>query len=459
MLLITLLTQLFAWSTLVWGIDLDVSSEESICAAAKLMQDGEWNYYDGFKPGGVIGMFTGYYWWSAGEAFGGILDYYTWCDPNNETLKSWIYEGMWHQRGENYDYIPSNQSMTEGNDDQGVWGLAIMEAVERNFTDPEERSWLAMVQAIFNTMNARWDTETCNGGLRWQIFTWNSGYDYKNSISNGCLFHLGARLARYLGPDSNVTKNYTDTCERVWDWMEGVGFMRITDDFDDREIYDGAKIQNNCSINETTKLRWSYTYGIFMSGCAYLYNLTGDDKWKDRAHSIMHAGMTYFVDSKGFMQETTCAPSKRCNNDQRSFRSLWSRGLQLTVALIPEFYDTVMPYIEKSAVGAAKSCSGGSDGITCGMDWSIGSWDNMWGLGEQMSALEVTLANLVNKKPPPYTAARGGSSQSQPDAGLNDVDYTNKNAIKIETKDKAGAGVITAIVLLVLLGASIWMLI
>ena len=76
---------------------------------------------------------------------------------------------MYHQAGENYNYIPSNQSMTEGNDDQGVWGMAIMEAVERNFTEPESHSWLEMVQAVFNTMNARWDADNCGGGLRWQI--------------------------------------------------------------------------------------------------------------------------------------------------------------------------------------------------------------------------------------------------------------------------------------------------
>ncbi|CAN3364974.1 mannan endo-1,6-alpha-mannosidase Dfg5p [Diutina catenulata] len=446
--------------TLVTAMDLDVQSKDSVCKAAKLVQDGMWNYYDGFKYGGVVGMFTGYYWWSAGEAFGGILDYYVWCDPNNDTLHDILYDAMWHQRGENYDYIPSNQSMTEGNDDQGVWGLAIMEAVERNFTDPEERSWLAMAQAIFNTMNARWDDEHCGGGLRWQIFTWNSGYNYKNSISNGCLFHIGARLARYLGKDSNMTSNYTKACERVWNWMEAVGFMNmdVNDTGKNHSIYDGANIDNNCSHEDTTHLQWSYTYGIFMSGCAYLWNLTEDEIWKERANVIREAGIRYFTDRQGYMSEMTCAPSKRCNNDQRSFRSLWSRSLQLTSVLIPETYDDIRTYIEKSATGAIASCNGGSDGITCGMDWSKGTWDGVYGLGEQMCALEVTLALLAREVPPPLSVKTGGTSKSEPEAGLNTVDYTNQNALDIKGKDKAGAGVVTAIVLAILLGASIWML-
>lgn len=458
MMLPLILFQLFAWTA---AVEMDISSKDLVCAAAKAVADGEWNYYLGLKYGGTVGMFDGYYWWSAGEAFGGLLDYYTWCEPDNQTLHNLLFDGMYAQRGDNYDYIPSNQLMTEGNDDQGVWGMAIIEAVERNFTDPEDHLWLLMVQAIYNTMVPRWDTSHCGGGLRWQIFTWNSGYDYKNSISNGCLFHIGARLARYLGKDNNMTKNYTDTCEMVWEWMENVGFMPTSHsggNNTDEAIYDGAKITNNCSINDTTKLRWSYTYGVFMSGCAYLWNVTEDEIWKTRAKLIMDAGLKYYVDKQGYMQETTCAPSKRCNNDQRLFRSLWLRCLHLTMHLIPETKGTIYPYIQKLAQGAANSCSGGSDGVTCGMDWSNATWDGYFGLGEQMLALEVILATLVDEVPAPFTADNGGSSKSVPDAGMNDVDYTNKNTIDIEGKDRAGAGIITAVVLLVLLGCLIWML-
>lgn len=448
---------------LVQAVDLDINQASLICDAAKAMAQGQWNYYEGTRYGGTVGMFDGYYWWAAGQLFGGLLDYYSWCEPTNDTLKLLIYEGMYHQRGEDNNYIPSNQLMTEGNDDQGMWGLTLMEAVERNFTDPPDVLWLFMAQSVFNTMNSRWDTKNCGGGLIWQIFAWNAGYDYKNLISNGCLFFMGARLARYLGKDNNYTQNYTDTCDLVWNWMESVGFMNL-DDANDRSIYDGAKINNNCSINETTKLKWSYTYGVFMAGLAYLYNLTGNDTWKNRAYTIMHAGLDYFVDQKGFMQEMTCFPGKWCNNDQKSFRALWLRCLQLTLVLIPEFSEKIMPFVQKLAQGAAKSCSGGSDGITCGMDWLSGNWDGDFGLGEQQSALEVTLALLAHLKPPPLTENTGGTSKLDPQAGLNTTGLGNsgglvQNKLDIQTKDKGGAGFITAFVLIVLLATSTWMMV
>lgn len=443
--LITTIALLF--TTVVHSIELNVDDKDSICSAAKIVSDGMWNYYEGFRPGGVIGMFASpNYWWNAGEAFGGLVDYYSYCASDNDTLKQWIYDGMYHQAGENFNYIPSNQSMTEGNDDQGVWGMAIMEAVERNFSNPELHSWLEMAQAIYNTMDARWDTEHCGGGLRWQIFTWNSGYDYKNAISNGCLFHIAARLARYTGNETA----YLPTAERVWNWMEEVNFL--TEETNGKlRIYDGAKITDNCS--QVTDLRWSYTYGVFMTGCAYLYNITGDETWKFRAGEVVDAANAYFFDNS-IMQETTCQPSGKCNNDQRSFRCLFSRCLGLTMKIIPEFEDKIRPNLEASAKGAAQSCSGGTDGVTCGENWSANGWDNQYGLGEQMSALEVMLALIAEE---PLSVKTGGTNRTNYAAGTNTEDTENKNKIKIKGKDKAGAGVLTAIVLAILLGGGIWM--
>lgn len=432
------------------AVEWDADSKESICAAAKLVADGEWNYYEGLKRGGTVGMFTNpYYWWHAGEAFGGLLDYYIYCDKDNSTLKSLIFNGMYHQAGDDYNYIPSNQSMTEGNDDQGVWGLALLEAVERNFTDPEH-SWLSMAQAVYNTMYLRWDTSHCGGGLRWQIFTWNSGYDYKNSISNGCLFHIAARLGRYLQNDT-----YVEVAEKVWDWVELVGFATY-EDGDDLVIWDGADIDVNCT--DLSKNRWSYNYGVYMAGCAYLYNYTQDEKWLTRASEIVHASTWFFNNS--IMYERTCAVGDRCNNDQRSFRSLFSRFLGLTSVMAPSTSDTIRPLLEASAAAAAQSCSGGYDGVTCGENWSVNGWDGKNGLGEQMSALEVMLAVMVNRHdvPAPYDSENGGSSTSNVNAGIGSVDQTNQNLITVTQKDKAGAGALTAIVLAILLGGAIWML-
>src|SRR5579862_4316870 len=95
-----------------------------------------------------------------------------------------------------------------------------MTAAERGFPNPPGSSpqWLALAQGVFNSQALRWDTQTCGGGLRWQIFPFNNGYDYKNSISNGCLFHLASRLARYTG-----NSTYMTYAQRSYDWMTSIG--------------------------------------------------------------------------------------------------------------------------------------------------------------------------------------------------------------------------------------------
>jgi mannan endo-1,6-alpha-mannosidase len=162
--------------------------------------------YTGNQTGGIPGNLPDpYYWWEAGAMFGSLIDY--WYYTGDTSYNNVVSQAMLYQVGPDNDYMPPNQTKTEGNDDQGFWGLAAMSAAETNFQNPPagQPQWLALAQAVFNTQATRWDTTTCGGGLRWQIFTFNQGYNYKNSISNGIFFNLGARLvcilAEYVSDD------------------------------------------------------------------------------------------------------------------------------------------------------------------------------------------------------------------------------------------------------------------
>lgn len=86
-------------------------------------------------------------------------------------------QAMIHQAGVKGDFMPENQTYTEGNDDQCFWALSAMIAAERNFPSPPDTvpDWLAMVQAVFNEQAHRWHNATCGGGLKWQIYSWNAG--------------------------------------------------------------------------------------------------------------------------------------------------------------------------------------------------------------------------------------------------------------------------------------------
>lgn len=433
---------------LVQLVYLDVDNLTSIQEATGLIATGMMDYYEGDRYGGTIGMFSApYYWWEAGFAFGSLLDH--WWYLENDTYVDTIKELLLYQVGENWDYVPLNQSTTEGNDDQVLWGITVMAALERNFSNPgpEEPQWLYLAQAVFNTMSARWDMADCNGGLRWQIFQWNSGYDYKNSVSNAGLFHMGARLLRFTGNDS-----YVESAEMVYDWMVGVGFIQEGPQW--WFIYDGASIEGNCS--QVVRLQWTYNVGLVMAGCAYLYNYTEDEVWLQRTENFLLGTVVFFNNS--VMYELACLGRGNCNTDQRSFRLFLARSLGLTLKLAPSTHDTIIPLIETSAMLALQSCSGGFDGHTCGLDWSYDGWDGLYGLGEQMAALEIIQNLRYAHRPLPYTQESGASSRGNGAAGVQSTD-TVEAPLTIDNGDKAGAGIITVVIGCSIIGMGVWLVI
>lgn len=158
-------------------------------------------YYYGDLTGGtasgVVGLLPKpYYWWESGAMWGALINY--WHYTGDTTYNNITTIGLQSQIGQYDDYEPAAEEAELGNDDQGFWGMAVMAAAEYGFPNPpeDEPQWLALAQAVFNRQAGRWDSATCGGGLRWQIFAFNAGYDYKNSIANGILFNLAARLGK-----------------------------------------------------------------------------------------------------------------------------------------------------------------------------------------------------------------------------------------------------------------------
>lgn len=114
-----------------------------------------------------------------------------------------------------------------------------------------------------------------------------------------------------------------------------------------------------------------------------------------------------FGDGK-IMVEIACEPQVTCNYDQPSFKAYLARWMAATMQLVPFTFDTLQALLQTSAQGAAGQCSGGTNGETCGRSWYTNTWDGQKGVGEQMSALSVIQANLINKVSPPVTQASGG---------------------------------------------------
>ncbi|KAH3675424.1 hypothetical protein WICMUC_002713 [Wickerhamomyces mucosus] len=368
------------------AISLDTSSKESICKASSLIVDNALSYYDG------SGEFSSpYYWWEYGVSFASLLNFQHLCD--NGTYESLIYKGILSQTGSNYDFEPESQYGNIGNDDIGTWALTAIQAAEQGFWDPSSEglpSWAQMAENSFNLLYSRWDDSTCNGGVPWQYNQSRSGNDYKATIANANLFQLTARLARYTN-----NQTYIDIAEDIYDWISGSGLINPLEY--GSEVYDGFYTSDNCT--EATKVLWTYNYGVLIGGAAYMFNITEDDEWKDRADSILTGSQILYNDT--ILYERACEIYSDCNTDQIFFKAIYSRYVYQAAQLIPSFQTRIYELLEPSAIGAAESCSGGSDGITCGINWGYGSWDGDYGLGEQLSALEVIDNLLINQRPSP----------------------------------------------------------
>lgn len=183
--------------------------------------------------------------------------YYTGDASNNAA----IIQGMNRQSGQN-DFFPANYSRYMTNADQQIWALAAMTAAELDF--PQETSkapWINMAENAFNEQIRRWDSGSCGGGLRWLVSPDELGWTIKNAISNGGLFELSARLARYTN-----NQTYVDWAEKVWDWS-----TRTLIDTSDWTVHDSVSTLDDCKRNTVTA--WTLIYGSYISGTAYMSNL------------------------------------------------------------------------------------------------------------------------------------------------------------------------------------------
>lgn len=272
-----------------------------------------------------------------------------------------------------------------------------MSAAEYGFPNPPDPypSWRQICDNVFNDYVQRWavDSETCGGGLRWQFTPENAGHDYKNAISNGGFFQLAARLARMTG-----NQIYVDWAEKVWDWTTAVGLM---DDM--YNVFDGTDLTINCT--QINRIQWTYNVAIYLYGAAMMQNYTNAaDKWVTRTAGLLGATATFFSpfpNATNIMFEAQCERSSTCNVDQYSMKAYLARWLAGTSLLAPFTALRIGELLRASAVGAAGACTAGPANSTCGSKWYIAASDGTSGLGQQLAAMEVLYALLVNDAAPP----------------------------------------------------------
>ena len=195
----------------------------------------------------------------------------------------------------------------------------------------------------------------------------------------------------------------------------------------------------------------------------------------DRVNGFLKSTDVFFVKSAGanappktpqpsgdIMAEVACeSPEPQtCNHDQPSFQAYLSRWLAVTTQLVPTTAATIFPRLQASATAAAAQCAGQNKNL-CGRRWYQTGYDGQFGVGEQMSAMSIFQNNLIGKAEAPLTLTRGGTSKSDPNAGAGNgnlpIDPNLLNAPT--TGDKAGAGILTFLSLVLVIGGTSWIVI
>jgi mannan endo-1,6-alpha-mannosidase len=151
-----------------------------------------------------------------------------------------------------------------------------------------------------------------------------------------------------------------------------------------------------------------------------------------------------------------------CDTDQQSFKAYLSRWMAATAKLVPSTASYILPLLQNSAAAAAAQCDGGATGEVCGEHWTAGSaYDGTAGVGQQMSALSVIQGLLIEQAPALVTNSTGGTSVGNAAAGGGSSSSGGSSGTAITPAtggDKAGAGILTALVLCGLL-AGVWFMV
>jgi mannan endo-1,6-alpha-mannosidase len=408
------LVSLAAISSQVYGLHLDPSNAgtvfvffsmslvkanvwlDSIKSAASTLASGVVSNYKGNQTGETPGLLpVPYSWWEAGSMFDLLIQY--WSLTGDDQYNALVSQGLQFQKGDGDDFVPTNQTKSIGSDDQAIWALAAMSAAETKFPESNGNpTWLSLADAVFNEQARRWDTQSCNGGLRWQFFLFNNGYNYKNSISAGLFFQLSSRLARYTG---NAT--YSDWASKSFTWTDSIGFI-------DQQwnVFDGASVTSNCS--QINKIQSSYVAGTFITGAAHMYNVTnGDTQWKSVLDGLLNRTLSLFF-PEGVAEEISCEPSNTCTTDMQAYKGILSRWLVDTIQSAPYTSSTILPNIRSSAIAAAKACNGS----TCPLSVIGPSGTSPANLGNEMNALSVVQGLLVANASSPTSSATGGNNST-----------------------------------------------
>ncbi|KAF2117225.1 glycoside hydrolase [Lophiotrema nucula] len=419
--------------------ELDWTNSTAIVESAKVYADTLVNgYYGASPPGHPLGLFL------ADEINGRFDEYIIWSQSAViwETLTTYanltgdmqyndrVVEALYAQAGENEDYMPKNRTSLKpadlfGNQNQSQWALAALSAAELESQKPIDGkpTFLKLAQNVFDSQVARWDNDTCGGGLREAIVkskdkNATDNFNWKTAASNSNFFLLAARLHRITGNET-----YADWAESSFTWAQKVGM--IAGNWSMKEWF--QIVDDKCEgFNDEEDTGLSSSFGNFLEGATTMANITYNiftgehETWKDRANSLSDTIETFRTGQKrnqtinnpcpGFsLDEPECGAIRTTQYAHSLGRATYFGQGSLGGAMI-----TYIPnYLQWSADAAASLCTSAksslhySDGSEKNVDFQT-YCDGAWGTNQMLfqvgdvrnaaAALEVLQGSLWTMK-------------------------------------------------------------
>nr|AIA87419.1 Glyco_hydro_76 [uncultured Aspergillus] len=120
-------------------------------------------------------------WWQSAILFDTMIRY--WHFTGDASNNAAVSQGMYHQAGDDSDYMSSDARAHISNVDQAYWGLAAITAAELDFpAESKQPAWANSAQNVFDELVYRWDEGACKGGLRWQIWPYRRGLHEEDGL-------------------------------------------------------------------------------------------------------------------------------------------------------------------------------------------------------------------------------------------------------------------------------------
>ncbi|PWY68602.1 hypothetical protein BO70DRAFT_400231 [Aspergillus heteromorphus CBS 117.55] len=274
------------------------------------------------------------------------------------------------------------------------WGLAAMAAADVDFPFPGDRkksAWVFWAMAVGYKLDMIINRgAVCDGGL-YDDESQKNGTEF-DWFSNGAYFQLVSRIALAFPPNKGTFINYADN---AWSWSEKNGMVNTTD-WTVSQMVSNTTTVNGSTCTAVDTSRWSYAYGLYLSGAAHMYNVTGSDTWRTRTEGLLNSTLdTFFVNN--ILVEVGNGSASVANHPSIAFKGFLALCLASVANLIPDMADQIVPLLKDTAVAVAEQCDGSSNQTVCGSDWGNSTYNNDPSFGNTWNAANVFTSYLLTQ--------------------------------------------------------------